>query len=139
MAPFRSIAFSQQFKENPPESSLCLLGVRTEDEIIYKGEMESVGIPTVYAVSKPTPGFDGHHGRVTDYLKSLPTSWVWHTTDFYLCGNGEMVTEVSNLLRGGYGVPEKSIHKEAFSLVLPGRKPKKTTGEMLVNPLKQVG
>jgi ferredoxin-NADP reductase len=120
IAPFRAMVMSDQFRENPPEEALNLFGVRTADEIIYPGLFEGFGVKVVNAVSKPPAGFKGFQGRVTDYLKSLPSDWDWHATDFYLCGNGDMVAEVVKILRSGHGVPEEAIHKEVY-FVAPDR------------------
>jgi ferredoxin-NADP reductase len=114
-APFRSMAFSHEFQNNPPDNALCLFGLRSEEDLMYQGQMESMGVETIYALSKPSAAWTGYRGRVTDVLKALPTSWRWHTTDFYLCGNGEMVREVYAFLRGGHGVSDKAITKEMFS------------------------
>lgn len=128
IAPFRSMILSPEFQEAPPERALCVFGVRTEQEILYIGELEKAGVPTVNAISKPTIHLTGdlaspsdtvqlYPGRVTDYLRSLPQTWPWHQTDFYICGNGEMVLEVVTILEGGHGVDTKNIYREAFSVV----------------------
>lgn len=121
LAPFRSIIMSDNFQAHRPDHTLCLVGVRTEDEIIYQQELEKAGANTVYAVSQPTENFAGFRGRVTDYLKSLPKNTNWHTTDFYLCGNGPMVEEVAMLLQGAFGVAASAIHKESFSAHKAGK------------------
>lgn len=127
VAPFRAIAQSSLFLEAPPENTLCLFGVRTAEERIFQGTFEAAGIKTVYAISQAredvAPSSDGkdhplveiYRGRVTDYLRQMSPDWSWHMTDFYLCGNSEMIAEVEKILRGGHGVDASSIHKEAFS------------------------
>jgi len=49
-------------------------------------------------------------GRVTDYLKQHPTD---PQTFCYLCGNGRMLSEAYDILRG-QGVPSDQLHVEAF-------------------------
>lgn len=115
VAPNRSIVLSSSFQENPPERSFFIYGARTENEIIYPGEFEQLGLETVNAISQPGKDFKGFHGRVTDYLRSLPVSWQWHNTDFYICGNPEMIDEVREILKGGHGVQGNRIHAESFS------------------------
>src|SRR5205823_6638853 len=73
-----------------------------------------LGVESVVALSQPTDQWKGFRGRVTDYLRSLPSDWPWHTTDFYLCGNGEMLDEVRKILLGGRGVDPRSVHLEAY-------------------------
>lgn len=50
------------------------------------------------------------HGRVTDYVKSLPIS---ENDLFYLCGNGEMIHEVFSYLRKN-GVKRESVYYEEY-------------------------
>ncbi len=114
IAPLRSMALSRAFAEQPPESALVLFGARAQDEIIYPNSFEPLGIQVVNALSAPGPGWGGFRGRVTDYLRSLPSDWAWHTTDFYLCGNGDMIAEVRKILVAGRGVPVSAIHQEAY-------------------------
>jgi ferredoxin-NADP reductase len=115
IAPFRSILYSRQFHTHRPDKAICIFGARGEEEALYKKDLEAAGVEVVIAVSQPSSEWKGFTGRVTDYLKSLPPNWTWHTTDFYVCGNGEMVAEVTRLLQGGHGVSDRRIHKEAFS------------------------
>lgn len=113
IAPVRSILRSEEFLEHRPMKVLNIFGARTEDEILYKDEFKDV--ENVVAVSRPGPHFKGFHGRVTDYLRSLPASWAWKNTDFYLCGNGAMVSEVVEILRDGHGVADAAIRRESFT------------------------
>lgn len=114
VAPNRSIVLSEAFRDHPPLKTFFVYGARTEDEIIYPGEFEKLGLETVNAISRPGPGFTGFHGRVTDYLRSLPASWHWHDTDFYVCGNAPMIEEVREILKGGHNVAPARIHAESF-------------------------
>lgn len=115
VAPFRSMVQSPSFYENCPKRVVFISGCRTESEILYPRELEATGIEVVRAVSQATPAFDGFHGRVTDYLKSLGSDWCWHDTDFYICGNPEMVAEVETILKVARGVSAQNIHRELFS------------------------
>jgi ferredoxin-NADP reductase len=114
VAPNRSIVLSEEFRENPPARTIFVYGARTEDEIIYPGEFEKLGLESINAISRPSSGFEGFTGRVTDYLRSLPNSWLWHDTDFYVCGNAPMIDEVRDILRSGHGVGAARIHAESF-------------------------
>jgi ferredoxin-NADP reductase len=114
VAPFRAIAMGSQFENNPPPSSLMLFGARTEDEIVYPGFFEAMGFHTINAISKPSENYKGYHGRVTDFLRALPQDWNWHSTEFYLCGNGAMIVEARRILLEGHGVPEAHVHQEAY-------------------------
>lgn len=123
VAPFRSIVTSKSFQKQHPQDILCLFGVRTVNEILYRGTFESAGVDIVYAVSQPTqPLQTEFHGRITDYLRQLPKDWKWHLTDFYLCGNISMIREAEAILKGGHGVSDSAIYKEAFNLSQPIKK-----------------
>lgn len=123
IAPFRSMAASRVFQASRPAHSLILYGARDEKEVLYERDFRQLGVEMVAAVSRPSAGYEGFSGRVTDYLRSLPTDFPWHRTDFYLCGNGDMVHEVSALLQAGRGVLPSAIHKENFSPKAPAAKP----------------
>ncbi len=113
VAPFKAMALSPEFCAQPPDGAMLVFGARTEDEIIYPSLFETQGFRVVNAISRPGSGYGGFHGRVTDFLRSLPVHWAWHSTDFYLCGNGEMVTEVRHVLRG-HGVPDTAVFQEVY-------------------------
>ncbi len=117
IAPLRSIVLSSLFQESPPTQTLCLLGVRNETEKLYVEDFARVsGVQTHYAVSQPSASYTGYKGRVTDFLRDPPPGWNWHTTDFYLCGNGDMINEAVRILQGNQGVLSSAIQKEAFSV-----------------------
>ena len=115
LAPFRAMALSEEFQMTLPQKSFCLLGVRTEDELIFQEEFEKIpGMKFVPTVSKPQGQWSGFVGRVTDYLRSLKDhEFPWSETEFYLCGNGGMITEVKSILTEK-GVNTDSIHQEIY-------------------------
>jgi NAD(P)H-flavin reductase len=115
IAPFRSMVLSRKFAENLPTSTLLLLGVRHENELLYTDELDRVeGVKYVTAVSRPeSPDYAGFRGRVTDYLRTLGADYPWRETEFYLCGGSAMIDEVKTIL-AGYGVEKTSIHQEIY-------------------------
>lgn len=115
IAPFRSMILSEDFLSHQPDRCFFIFGARSESEFLYKQDLEMPGLELTLAVSRAENNGSGFHGRVTDYLRSLPSAWHWHNTDFYLCGSPEMVQEVVEILKGGHGVNDKSIHREAFA------------------------
>ncbi|MCM2322614.1 MAG: FAD-dependent oxidoreductase [Oligoflexia bacterium] len=109
IAPFRAMVLSHAYQAAPPASHLCILGVRTEDELLYDETFSrQPRIRWVPAISQPRGEWEGFRGRVTDYLRSHAAEIDWGGTDFYLCGNGQMITEVKALLL------EKGVAKEAI-------------------------
>jgi NAD(P)H-flavin reductase len=114
IAPFRSMVFSEPYKAQPPASAICLLGVRTEDELLYLSDFENLpGVRWVPTVSQPQGAWTDFKGRVTDYLRTIGPEYPWLQTDYYLCGNGAMITEVKALL-AEKGVLKDSIHQEKY-------------------------
>jgi ferredoxin-NADP reductase len=113
VGPFRAMTMANVFQD-ACENILSVFGARTEDEIIYPGFFQKNGITEINALTRPPENWQGFTGRVTDFLRALPPDWQWHSTDFYLCGNGSMVDEVRKILRDGKGVAEKAIHQEVY-------------------------
>ena len=114
IAPFRSMLLSQQYLENPPKRSLCLLGVRTEDELLYQGCFKKTPhLEYVNCVSQPAGVWNGFRGRVTDYIRTLPTDFPWLEADYYLCGHGGMIQEIKTFL-SERGVTKDAIHQEIY-------------------------
>lgn len=115
IAPFRGMILSKEFKEHPPASAICLLGVRTADEVLYEKELSAVApsVKYVSAVSQPTANWTGFKGRVTDYIRSLPADFPFLETEYYLCGNGAMITEIRSIL-AEKGVQKDAIHQEKY-------------------------
>ncbi|MBI2712625.1 MAG: FAD-dependent oxidoreductase [Bdellovibrio sp.] len=114
IAPFRSMVLSEHFSAHLPAQTLCLLGVRKEDELLYLDAFDSVaGVKFVPTITQPSPEWTGFKGRVTDYLRSLGADFNWVGTDYYLCGNGAMITEIKTLL-AEKGVQKDSIHQEIY-------------------------
>lgn len=114
VAPFRSIAGSVPFKNNPPSNAICLFGVRTEDEILYEDELSGNSkIQWIPCVSAPTDQWKGFRGRVSQFLKTRSELFDFLKTDFYLCGNGEMIKEVKDYLLEK-GTPKECIRTEKY-------------------------
>lgn len=105
-------------------------GVRDSQDHIMKEHLHRVARESDFVrlrvcYSRPRPGdADGedyqHEGRVSvDLLKrELPSN----NFDFYVCGPGEMMTGMITGLRE-WGVPERSIHFEAFGPASVNRPP----------------
>lgn len=116
VAPLRSIALSKKFADMDLLFGIAILGYRTFEEIPYAGDFERVGLATTYAVSDGSKKLDFpfYNGRVTDVLKRLKSDFPWQETDFYLCGNGFMIRDVIQMLKGAHGVKDDAIIAEAF-------------------------
>ncbi len=114
IAPYLSMVESKSFLENIPQQTICLLGVRTEDEILYEHAFSKIpSLQYIATVSQPKGSWSGFKGRVTDYLKELSQTFDWTLGDFYLCGNGAMIKEVKEFLIQK-GVAKENIHQEIY-------------------------
>jgi NAD(P)H-flavin reductase len=113
IAPFRAMVMSDAFKKAPPVSAKCIIGVRTEDELLYEKDFQDLPVEWIPAVSQPAGNWSGFKGRVTDYLRALGNDFPWKKTEYYLCGNGSMITEVKAIL-AEKGVDKESIHQEKY-------------------------
>lgn len=113
IAPFRSMLLSERFKSTAVRKTVCLLGVRSESEILYQESLGDLkGVHWLPCISRPQlPGGLNWSGRVTDYLQKAEVAWL--ETDFYLCGNGAMIDEVKQALKAK-GVLKDSIHQEVY-------------------------
>ena len=123
IGPFRSMVRSEEFLSNPPPDSMCFFGVRYDSELVYRKTFEASGVKTLCAVSRPSEHWSGFKGRVTDLLRSMPRDWKWHSTDFYICGSGEMSDEVIEILQAGHGVSPSAIYRENFTSPTYPQKP----------------
>ena len=109
IAPFHSMIGSPEYRASPPSAALCLFGVRGEDELLYTDFFKNHrNVQFVQCVTGAGPDWTGFAGRITDYLKSPQLHLDWAKTDFYMCGNGAMITEAKGILT------ERGVQKEAI-------------------------
>jgi NAD(P)H-flavin reductase len=114
IAPFRAMVLSQRYLLDPPQKAFCLLGVRTEAELIYTHEFKDMkNMEFVPTLSQPDAPWSGFKGRVTDYMRSMSSSFPWTKTEYYLCGSGPMITETKIFL-AEKGVAKEHIHVEKY-------------------------
>lgn len=112
VAPFRSMVLSQQYKDSPPRSSRFIFGVRNIKEILYRDEVTSqVDTLWITALSREDQPHEEFKGRVTRYIQEANHGIDWANTDFYLCGNGDMISEVRDYL-----MEKRSVSKDAVFL-----------------------
>jgi Na(+)-translocating NADH:ubiquinone oxidoreductase F subunit len=120
LAPLRAIIF-EQLKKRQDESDLTLIyGARTEDDLLYCDELNSLSeqhknfsyIPTL---SNPSEQWQGHSGYVQQVLLPyLSQNVKFLYTEFYLCGPEAMMNEVEQIITD-VGIPSNQIFKDKFS------------------------
>ena len=98
VAPF--VAFCRSGVEN----ALLLHGVGTPDRLIYRDILQSGLRGYVPCISRPCENMDGldhpFSGRVTQYLEQQLKPGTY---DFYLCGRGGMIRDVTALIDARFG------------------------------------
>jgi uncharacterized protein len=124
--------------EQPARKVWLFFGVRSSADHIMKGHLEQVAreasnveIRTFYS----RPGDRDQTGKDYDFgqrmsLEHLRKELPSNNFEFYLCGGGEMMSEMIGALKT-WGVPEKHIHKEAFGPASI-RKPAKKSGVRVI-------
>jgi len=115
IAPIRSM-IRHRLAANDPRPMILLWGLRREEDIYYQEEFSEMEkrhpqFRSVTTLSKPSSGWTGARGRVTDLLPEH----VKEISDVqvYLCGSGAMIRDARILLQEG-GLPKSAIHYERF-------------------------
>ena len=102
-----------------------LFGCRSEDDVIYRRELESLRLRLpqlrlIVTLSRPGPNWTGEIGRVD------PSLLAQHIAEpaaarYFLCGPGEMRASLTEWLKG-QAVPADRIHFEMFGKAAAPRK-----------------
>ena len=120
-----------------PGSRVSLIyGNRNTDSVIFRDKLERLQamfpdrLRVLHVLSRPDAPCD-HSGRLTrervvEVLAALPT-WDAGRTEFYACGPGGMMEEVTAGL-AACGVPASAIHMESFSPPKPAAAPAAIAG-----------
>ena len=112
IAPFRSIIL-----DKPSDCSIVLYwGLRYEEDIFWKEEFDALqklhsNFSWRLIYSKSSENWTGDRGHVTEYV--MDNEKDMENSEFYLCGNKAMVTEVSAKLLER-NVPKEQIKMELF-------------------------
>lgn len=114
LAPFRSM-LEEAVAARDPRRYRLYFGVRSEEDLFAVDDLERYAgaLPDFsyrVCLSRPSAAWTGFEGRVTHALAAdFPTP----TEHFYLCGNGAMIEETRDLLKGR-GLERKHIHVEKY-------------------------
>lgn len=111
------ICYLQSNQEKYPHLRYRLLfGVRTENDIYYREELEALkanlkDFQYHYVLSRPSADWKGLKGYVQNFIQEF--RYLEVPTTFYLCGNGAMIKDVKTRLTEE-GFDTKRIFAEAF-------------------------
>lgn len=112
IAPFRSMLLDDHFDH---EITLYW-GLRYEEDVYWKEEFEELArkypnFRFVFTLSRPTDAWTGKRGHVTEHVFTDEANVSG--SDFYLCGNKEMVKDMETRL-AQRGVPKEQMYKELY-------------------------
>jgi len=99
-----------------------LLGVRHEEDILYREEMESLAaerpeVRFVVTLSRPRQTWSGSTGHVQNHIPTLLRELEMASgvpPHVYVCGLERMVKSVRELCRGELGIDRKRVHTERY-------------------------
>lgn len=115
IAPFMSIIKENRMKEEK-QNILLLYGSKTEKDIIFKNELDSINedwLTKVYVISREKESsFPCEHGRIDEqmirkYVRDPGTAL------FYICGPEQMTRDIKKILIG-LRVDKSDIYTESF-------------------------
>ncbi len=114
IAPLRSM-IKHLFVNNPDASAEVFFGVRSEEDVYLKNELDALAAAhpnfrCVLTLSRPSDGWTGERGRVTEHLEKFSLK---KKKKYYLCGSTDMINAVTSLLHSK-GVPRENILFERF-------------------------
>lgn len=118
LAPLRSMYLAALDQGAAPRF-VVLLGVRHEDDVLYREELDALGsahpgFRAVVTLSKPPASWQGARGWVQEHLASAWKLLGEPEAEVYVCGLDRMVKSVRGLLREELGLDRKRIHHERF-------------------------
>jgi ferredoxin-NADP reductase len=99
-----------------------ILGVRTEEDILYRAELEQIerehpNVRVYFTLSRPSPSWKGLTGYVQAHVRPKweELTRLGHGTPHaYICGLQRMVGAVRDLLRKEMGMPRQHVHSERY-------------------------
>lgn len=89
-------------------------GQRQEADLAYRRELEALtagpgGLELSLVLSRPPADWTFGSGRVQDQLHRAPPPWLGPETTVLLCGMGEMIAAVTQVLREKHALPAEQI------------------------------
>ncbi len=118
IAPLRSMMKAAASASSPARLAL-LFGARTEDDILYRAELEGLrgALPELevrVTLSRPSGGWSGRTGYVQAHLADAYAALRDPDAHVFICGLDKMVSEVRDLCRNALGIPRKQVHQERY-------------------------
>jgi CDP-4-dehydro-6-deoxyglucose reductase, E3 len=116
IAPFRSMLLDQTNVRIQNEKISLYWGLRFKEDIYLKDELTLIDhnreeLEIFFTLSKPSEDWTGYKGHVTDLIFSIEKDFL--NCDYYLCGNKNMITEMTEKLIAK-GVPKEQMKFDPF-------------------------
>lgn len=118
LAPFRAMLEEIDHKAHEGPPLVLLFGCRSEDDLLYRDELEALAarwprfryLPTL---SRAHDAWPSRRGWVQTHLPEL-ISELGTDLDVYVCGLTKMVKDVRRICREELGVDRKRVHVERY-------------------------
>jgi ferredoxin-NADP reductase len=118
VAPLRSMLLAHAADPEPDARFMLLFGVRTEQDILYRDDFESLarrwrGFTFVPTLSRGSNAWPGRRHYVQTHVEALVRE-LGGDCDVYVCGLNRMIKEVRRVLKEGLGFTRERIHSERY-------------------------
>lgn len=125
VTPLRSMIVAAA-RAGAKEPLVLLVGVRTENDMLYAGELTELAaaypnVEVLYTLSQPGSAWTGLRGYVQDHVPRLLQELGERATNagspephLYVCGLEKMVKAVRELARKQLGLSRERVHSERY-------------------------
>ena len=120
VTPLRSM-LRNEVDRGSPQPLWLLLGVRRQEDLLYKDELEALArhpnVRVEFTLSRPDETWKGRTGYVQTHVKELWSELEkagGSTPHAYICGLQRMVGAVRDLLRKDMALPRQHVHSERY-------------------------
>lgn len=116
LAPIRAM-LHEELRRDEPHAQVLVFGCRTEDDLLYRAELEALTVahprfrylPTL---SRASDAWPARRGYVQTHLPALRAELG--DAHVYVCGLGKMIDDVRAVLKTELGVDRRFIHTERY-------------------------
>ncbi len=112
ITPFRRVF--KEVRDMPSKKFYLFYGNKTEDEIVYKEELQQAANIEIIHVISDQPDYKGEKGFITPRLMKKYVEDKLPSHEFYICGPPMMTLNLEKQLRSE-NVDSKHIHHELFN------------------------
>ena len=116
IAPFRS-QILHALQGGDKRAMHLFFGVRSTEDLFWNSAFESLqqrysNFHLHYCLSGNDPKWTGERGRIQNFLPAMIRNR--ESTDLYVCGAPEMVTDIKKTALDTWGIPKTNVHAEGY-------------------------